>query len=69
MSFVTFENQGEQSHGELSFLSNLPEGSFDRLESLAEGYDSSTVFIPRFTILLSLRVTGHRHSDLRRVLV
>ena len=66
MSFVTVEIQGEQSRGELSFLSKLPEGSLDRLDSLVEGYDSTTIFDPRFTIQLSQCVTGHRHSDLRQ---
>ena len=66
LSLVTFENQGEQLHGELSFLTNLPEGSLDRLESLTEGYDSDKIFDPRFAILLSHCVTRHRHSDLRQ---
>ena len=34
MSFVIFENKGEQEHSELSILTNLPEGSLDLLESL-----------------------------------
>ena len=66
LKFVTFENQGEQSHGELSFLTNLPEGSLDRLKSLTEGYDSGTIFDPRFAVLLSQCITGHKHSDLRQ---
>ena len=66
MSFVTFEHQGEQPHGELCFLFKWPEGSFDRLGSLAERYDSSTIFDPRFTVLSSQCVTGHRRSDLRQ---
>ena len=66
MTLVTFENQGEQSNGELSFLTNLPEGSLDRLESLTEGYDSKAIFDPRFAVLLSPCVTGHKHSDLRQ---
>ena len=37
LSLVTFRNQGEQLHGELSFLTNLSEGSLDRLESLDHG--------------------------------
>ena len=52
LTFVTFEDQGEQSHGELSFLTNLPEGSLDRLESLTEGYDSESICDPRFAVLL-----------------
>ena len=66
LSLVTFENQGERLHGELSFLTNLPEGSLDRLESFTEGYDSANLFDPRFAILLSHCVARHRHSDLRR---
>ena len=66
LTLVTFENQGEQMHGELSFLTNLPEGSFDRLESLTEGYDSKEIFDPRFAVLLSQCITGHKHSDLRQ---
>ena len=46
LSLVAFENQGEQLHGELSFLTNLPEGSLDRLESLTEGYDSGNLSDP-----------------------
>ena len=63
---MTFESQGEQLHGELSLLTNLPEGSLDRLESLAEGYDSEKIVDPRFAVLLSQCVTGHSHSDLRQ---
>ena len=48
------------------FLSNLPEGSLDRLDSLAEGYDSATIFDLRFSILLSQCITGHRHFGLRQ---
>ena len=66
LTFVAFENQGEQSHGELSFLTNLPEVSFDRLESLTEGYDSKEIFDPRFAVLLSQCITGRKHSDLRQ---
>ena len=66
MTFVSFKNKGEQEHGELSFLTNLPEGSLDRLESLADGYDSSTLFDPRFTVLLPKCLVGDRYSDLRQ---
>ena len=66
LSLVTFENQGEHLHGELSFLTNLPEGSLDRLASLTEGYDAENLFDPRFAILLSHCVAGHRHSDSRQ---
>ena len=48
MSYITFKNTGEQHCGELSFLTNLPAGSFNRLESLREGYDSTRTFDPRF---------------------
>ena len=40
MTFATFKNKGEQVHGELSLLTNLPEGSLARLESLADFCDS-----------------------------
>ena len=40
MTFATFKNKGEQQYGEISFLTNLPVGSRDRLESLEEGYDT-----------------------------
>ena len=66
LSLVTFRNQGEQLHGELSFLTNLSEGSLDRLESLTEGYDSKDLFDPRFAVLLSHCVSRHRHSDSRQ---
>ena len=66
LSLVTFENQGEHVHGELSFLTNLPDGSLDRLASLTEGYDAVNLFDPRFAILLSHCVVGHRHSDSRQ---
>ena len=66
LSLVTFRNQGEHLHGELSFLTNLSEGSFDRLESLTEGYDSKDLFDPRFAVLLSHCVSRHRHSDSRQ---
>ena len=63
---MTFENKGEQLHGELSFLTNLPDGSLDRLESLTEGYDSGNLFDSRFAILLSQCVVRHGHSDSRQ---
>ena len=66
LSLVTFENQGEHLYGELSFLTNLPEGSLDRLASLTEGYDAVNLFDPRFAILLSHCVACHRHSDSRQ---
>ena len=66
LSLVTFRNQGEHLHGELSFLTNLSEGSLDRLESLTEGYDSKDLFDPRFAVLLSHCVSRHRHSDSRQ---
>ena len=66
LSLVTFRNQGEQLHGELSFLTNLSEGSLDRLESFTEGYDSKDLFDPRFAVLLSHCVSRHRHSDSRQ---
>ena len=66
LSLVTFRNQGEQLHGELSFLTNLSERSLDRLESLTEGYDSKDLFDPRFAVLLSHCVSRHRHSDSRQ---
>ena len=66
LSLVTFRNQGEQLHGELSFLTNLSEGSLDRLESLTEGYDSKDLFDSRFAVLLSHCVSRHRHSDSRQ---
>ena len=66
LSLLTFENQGERLHGELSFLTNLPEGSLDRLASLTEGYDAMNLFDPRFAILLSHCVGCHRYSDSRQ---
>ena len=44
--FYFFKNKGGQ-HGEISFLTNLSEGSLNRLESLDEGYDSQKTFDPR----------------------
>ena len=64
--FCDFRKPGEQSYGELSFLTNLPEGSLDRLESFKEGYDSSEIFDARFAVLLSQCITGHNYSDLRQ---
>ena len=66
LSLVTFENQGEHLHGELSFLTNLPDGSLNRLSSLTEGYDAENLFDPRFAILLSHCVDCQRHSDSRQ---
>ena len=63
---MTFENQGEPLHGELSFLTNLPDGSLSRLSSLTEGYDAENLFDPRFAILLSHCVDCQRHSDSRQ---
>ena len=53
MTSATFKNKGEQQYGEISFVTNLPEGSLNRLESLEEGYDSEKTFDPRFAVLLS----------------
>ena len=39
LTFSTFKNKGEQQHGEISFLTNLSEGSLNRLESLDEMRD------------------------------
>eukprot|EP00439_Symbiodinium_sp_Y106_P053193 s5338_g7.t1 len=47
MTFATFKSKQKQQYGEISFLTNLPEGSLDRLESLEEGYDSEKTFDPR----------------------
>ena len=67
MTLATFKQKGEQLHGELSFLTNLPEGSLDRLESLADGYNSMTLFDPRLTVLLSQCLVDNRYSsDLRQ---
>ena len=66
MTFATFKNKGEQQYGEISFLTNLPEGSLDRLESLEEGYDSEKTFDPRFAVLLSQRLVGDGRSDQRQ---
>ena len=63
MTFATFKNKGEQQYGEISFLTNLPEGSLDRLESLEEGYDSEKTFDPRFAVLLSQCLVGDGRSD------
>ena len=66
MTFATFKNKGEQQYGEISFLTNLPEGSLDRLESLEEGYDSEKTFDPRFAVLLSQCLVGDGRSDQRQ---
>ena len=66
MTFATFKNKGEQQYGEISFLTNRPEGSLDRLESLEEGYDSEKTFDPRFAVLLSQRLVGDGRSDQRQ---
>ena len=66
LSLMTFENQGEHLHGELSFLTNLPDGSLNRLSSLTEGYVAENLFDPRFAILLSHCVDCQRHSDSRQ---
>ena len=57
-TFSTFKNKGEQQHGEISFLTNLSQGSLNRLESLDEGYDSQGTFDPRFAVLLSNCLVG-----------
>ena len=59
---VSVQSLFEELHGELSLLTNLPEGSLDRLESLTEGYDSEKIFDPRFAVLLSQCVTGAKWS-------
>ena len=66
MTFATFKNKGEQQYGEISFLTNLPEGSLDRLESLEEGYDSQKTFDPRFAVLLSQCLVGDGRPDQRQ---
>ena len=66
MTFATFKNKGEHQYGEVSFLTNLPEGSLDRLESLEEGYDSEKTFDPRFAVLLSQCLVGDGRSDQRQ---
>ena len=66
MTLATFKNRGEQQHGEVSFLTNLPEGSLNRLESLDEGYDSEKTFDPRFAVLLSQCLVGDNRSDQRQ---
>ena len=63
MTFATFKNKQKQQYGEISFLTNLPEGSLDRLESLEEGYDSEKTFDPRFALLLSQCLVGDGRSD------
>ena len=69
MTFATFKNKGERQHGEISFLTNLPEGSLNRLESLDEGYDSDKTLDPRFAVLLStclVGIVGDNRSDQRQ---
>ena len=66
LTFSTFKNKGEQQHGEISFLTNLSEGSLNRLESLDEGYDSRKTFDPRFAVLLSSCLVGDSRSDQRQ---
>ena len=62
MAFVTLGSQGE-----LSLLSNLPAGSFDRLCSQVERYNSQGLLDPRFTVLLSHCLTNSQFSDQRQV--
>ena len=66
MTFCTFKNKGEQQHGEISFLTNAPEGYLDRLESLEEGYSSEEILDPRFAVLLSQCLLSNHRSDLRQ---
>ena len=66
MTFCTFKNKGEQQHGEISFLTNAPDGSLDRLESLGEGYSSEEILDPRFAVLLSQCLLSNHRSDLRQ---
>ena len=66
MTFCTFKNKGEQQHGEISFLTNAPDGSLDRLESLGEGYSSEEILDPRFAVLLSQCFLSNHRSDLRQ---
>ena len=66
MTFCTFKNKGEQQHGEISFLTNAPEGSLDRLESLGEGYSSEEILDPGFAVLLSQCLLSNHRSDLRQ---
>ena len=66
LSYITVKNTGEQQSGELSFLTNLPEGSLSRLESLQEGYDSTRTFDPRFAVLLMQCLVGDHRSDRRQ---
>ena len=63
--FYFFKNRGGQ-HGEISFLTNLSEGSLNRLESLDEGYDSQKTFDPRVAVLLSSCLVGDSRSDQRQ---
>ena len=66
MTCCTFKNKGEQQHGEISFLTNAPEGSLDRLESLGEGYSSEETLDPRFAVLLSQCLLSNHRSDPRQ---
>ena len=66
MTFCTFKNKGEQQHGDISFLTNAPDGSLDRLESLGEGYSSEEILDPRFAVLLSQCLLSNHRSDLRQ---
>ena len=66
LTFSTFKNKGEQQHGEISFFTNLSEGSLNRLESPDEGYDSPMTFDPRFAVLLSSCLVGDPCSDQRQ---
>ena len=63
MTFCAFKNKGEQQHGEISFLTNAPDGSLDRLESLGEGYSSEEILDPRFAVLLSQCLLSNHRSD------
>ena len=66
LTFSTFKNKGEQQYGEISFLTNLSEGSLNRLESLDEGYGSQKTCDPRFAVLLSSCLVGDPRSDQRQ---
>ena len=50
----------------ISFLTNAPEGSLDRLESLGEGYSAEETLDPRFAVLLSQCLLSNHRSDLRQ---
>ena len=66
LQFVTFKNDGDQHQGEISLLSNLPEGSFGLLETFPSGYNETESFDPRFTILLTECLVGDGCSDFRQ---